>query len=52
MSFAVYFYTEMYQNNSSIARAFPGGWVAHPESQSEEENEEILRKRTIKLIKI
>ena len=24
--------------DSGIARAFPGGWVAHPEDQDEEEN--------------
>ena len=30
--------------SSSVARAFPGGRVAHPESQNEEENEESLRK--------
>ena len=29
---------------SGLARAFPGGRVTHPESQNEEENEEILRK--------
>ena len=29
---------------SSVARAFPGGRVAHPESQNEEENEKSLRK--------
>ena len=31
---------------SSVARAFPGGRVAHPEGQNEEENEETLRKNT------
>ena len=31
-------------NCSSVARAFPGGRVAHPQSQSEEENEKSLRK--------
>ena len=29
---------------SSVARAFPGGRVAHSEGQNEEENENILRK--------
>ena len=29
---------------SGVARAFPGGRVAHPEGQNEEENEKILRK--------
>ena len=29
---------------SSVARTFPGGRVAHPESQNEEENEKSLRK--------
>ena len=29
---------------SGVARAFPGGRVAHPEDQNEEENEENLRK--------
>ena len=29
---------------SGVARAFPGGRVAHPESQNEEENEKHLRK--------
>ena len=28
----------LFQLNSSVARAFPGGRLAHPESQSEEEN--------------
>ena len=30
--------------SSSVTRAFPGGRVAHPESQNEEENELSLRK--------
>ena len=30
--------------DSSVARAFPGGRLAHPEDQNEEENENILRK--------
>ena len=29
---------------SGVARAFPGGRVAHPEGQNEEENEKSLRK--------
>ena len=29
---------------SGLARAFPGGQVAHPEGQNGEENEESLRK--------
>ena len=29
---------------SGVARAFPGGRLAHPEDQNEEENEKILRK--------
>ena len=29
---------------SGVARAFPGGRVAHPESQNEEENEKSVRK--------
>ena len=29
---------------SGVARAFPGGRGAHPESQNEEENEKSLRK--------
>ena len=29
---------------SGVARAFPGGRVAHPESQNEEETEKSLRK--------
>ena len=29
---------------SGVARAFPGGRLAHPESQNEEENEKRLRK--------
>ena len=28
----------------SVARTFPGGRVAHPEGQNEEENEKTLRK--------
>ena len=30
--------------NSGVAKAFPGGQGAHPESQNEEENEKSLRK--------
>ena len=30
--------------NSGVARAFPGGRVAHPEGQNEEENKLSLRK--------
>ena len=30
--------------NSGVARAFPGGRLAHPESQNDEENEKSLRK--------
>ena len=37
---------------SGVARAFPGGRVAHPESQNEEENGKSLRKNKKKLIKI
>ena len=37
---------------SGVARAFPGGRVAHPESQNEEENEKSLRKNKKKMIKI
>ena len=29
---------------SGVARAFPGGRLAHPEGQNEEENENSLRK--------
>ena len=29
---------------SGVARAFPGGRVAHPEGQNEEENKKSLRK--------
>ena len=29
---------------NSVARAFLGGWVAHPEGKNEEENEQSLRK--------
>ena len=35
---------------SGVARAFPGGRVAQPEGQNEEENEQSLRKNTQKLI--
>ena len=38
-------------NTSGVARAFPGGQVAHPESQNEEENEKSLRKNKKKLSK-
>ena len=31
--------------NSGVARTFPGGRLAHPESQNEEENKECLRKK-------
>ena len=30
--------------NSGVARAFPGGQLAHPEGQNEEENKSSLRK--------
>ena len=30
--------------NSGVARVFPGGRVAHPDDQNEEENEEIWGK--------
>ena len=30
---------------SGVARAFPGGRLAHPESQNEEENEKSLREK-------
>ena len=33
-----------YSVNSGIARAFPGGRLAHPEGQNEEENKQSLRK--------
>ena len=36
---------------SGVARAFPGGRVAHLESQNEEENEKSLRKNKKKLSK-
>ena len=32
------------KTNSGVARTFPGGRVAHPESQNEEENKYSLRK--------
>ena len=43
-----------YKNSlsSGVARAFPGGRVAHPEVQNEEENEEKLRKNEGKYRKI
>ena len=31
--------------SSDVARAFPGGRVAHPEGQNEEENKKSLRKK-------
>ena len=33
-----------YLIRSGVARAFPGGQLAHPEGQNEEENEKSLRK--------
>ena len=30
---------------SGVARAFPGGQVAHPEGQNEEENEEKFEEK-------
>ena len=39
------------QITSGVARAFPGGRLAHPEGQSEEENEKSLRKSKKKWIK-
>ena len=41
-----------YGPDSGVARAFPGGRVAHPEGQNEEENEEKLRKNERKHRKI
>ena len=32
------------ERSSSVAKAFPGGRLAHLESQNEEENEKSLRK--------
>ena len=43
---------EIYQANSGVASAFPGGRVAHLEDQNEEKNEEILRKNERKYRKI
>ena len=40
------------QQTSGVARASPGGRVAHPESQNEEENEKSLSKNKKKIIKI
>ena len=40
------------QEISGVARAFPGGRLAHPEGQNEEENNLSLRKNKKKLIKI
>ena len=37
---------------SGVARAFPGGRLAHPEGQSEEENEKSLRKSKKKIDQI
>ena len=37
---------------NSVARAFPGGRVAHPASQNEEENEKNLRKKKKKWSKL
>ena len=37
--------------NSSVARAFPGVRLAHPEGQNEEENERNLRKNMKNLFK-
>ena len=31
--------------SSGVARAFPGGRVAHPESQNEEENEKKFEEK-------
>ena len=28
----------VFNNCSGVARAFPGGWLAHPDDQNEEEN--------------
>ena len=43
---------QMVPTRSSVARAFPGGRVAHPEGQIEEENEKILRKNESNLLNI
>ena len=40
------------KNISGVARAFPGGRLAHPESQIEEENEGKLRKNVRKYRKM
>ena len=39
-------------NHSGVARAFPGGWVAHPEGQNEDRNEEGLRKNLKQMMEI
>ena len=41
-----------YARSSGVARAFPGGRLAHQEVQNEEENEEKLRENTGKQGKI
>ena len=38
------FSNPIWQSPSGVARALPGRWVAHPESQNEEENEKSVRK--------
>ena len=38
------YYFKKCDGTSGVARAFPGGRVAHPESQNEEEDEKSLRK--------
>ena len=35
---------ELCTNSNGVARAFPGGRLAHPEGQNVEENKKILRK--------
>ena len=37
-------YLKMGTSISGVARAFPGGRLAHPEGQNEEENKKSLRK--------
>ena len=39
------FYTWDSVKSSGVARAFPGGRVAHSENQNEEESDENLRKK-------
>ena len=51
MQLSLIFWQHFGVKHSGVARAFPGGQLAHPEGQNEEENNKSLRKNKTKLSK-